>query len=135
MYDTMVSRVKQTLSPLRPDEYTVHAMFWVQGESDSRTDAIAGAYGNLLRTLIERVRKDFQVPNLPFVLLDVGNDKVVEGMRRTAAEVPHVTLLRHSADPSSPEYLPTIPNGHFNHEGMKRIGTRFAETYLRISKE
>jgi hypothetical protein len=131
LYNTLVERINETLSGLKPADYEIHAMFWVQGESDNKNEQTSAAYGTLLRTLIERIRADLRSPELPFFLWEVGAGKVVEGMRNTAKEVSHVTLLRHSSEPSAPDFLPTMKNGHFNDEGMKRMGSRFAEAYLR----
>ena len=36
-------------------------------------------------------------------------------------------------DPQSPAYLPGYgpPVGHYNYEGMKRIGTQFADVFVK----
>ena len=130
LYSDMIAYVKELLSGYAPDQYEICGMFWVQGESDGKSHTAAAAYGENLRALIEGVRKEVGNRELPFALLQVGNLKVVEGMKQTAQDVPNVSLLTQSADPASPEFLPTIPNGHYNHEGMKRIGDRFAKTFL-----
>lgn len=130
LYSDLIAYVKELLSEYTPDQYQICGMFWVQGESDSSNAAAAAAYGENLRALIEGVRKELGHDALPFLLLQVGKTKVVEGMKRTAHDVPNVSLLTQSADPASPEFLPKIPNGHYDHEGMKRIGNRFAKTFL-----
>ena len=130
LYRDMIAYVKGLLSEYAPDQYEICGMFWVQGESDSSNRAAAAAYGENLRALIEGVRKEVGNDALPFLLLQVGETKVVEGMKQTAHDVPNVSLLTQSADPASPEFLPKISNGHYNHEGMKRIGDRFAKMFL-----
>jgi len=130
LYRDLIAYVKKLLSEYTPDQYQICGMLWVQGESDRRKDFAAATYGENLRALIEGVRKEVGHAALPFLLLQVGSGKVIEGMKQTAHDVPNVSLLTQSADPASPEFLPKLPNGHYNHTGMKLIGDRFANTFL-----
>lgn len=70
---------------------------------------------------------------LPFLILQVGGGKVVEGMKTTAQTLPQVSFTPQSKDPDAPNYLPGYgpPVGHYNSEGMKRIGNLFADEFLR----
>ncbi|MBI2431417.1 MAG: hypothetical protein HYV26_00920, partial [Candidatus Hydrogenedentes bacterium] len=102
LYDEFTAYVKQVLSGYAPADYEIRAMLWVQGESDSHTAAAAEAYGDNLRNLISRVRVDLGPETLPFLLLQVGKGKVVEGMQQTAQAVAKVSLIPQNQAPDSP---------------------------------
>ena len=131
LYHEFVDYVRRVLDGYSPDDYELCAMFWVQGESDGKMPEAEAAYGTTLRELIERIRLDTRHDTLPFILFQVGSPQVVEGMRRTATKVPNVTLIPQSQNPDSPDFYEKMENGHYNYEGMKRLGTRFAEVFLR----
>lgn len=137
LYPDFMSYVKRVLSDYPADAYEISAVLWVQGEQDSGISRYgprpAEAYGANLGQLIRALRNDTGVENLPFIMLQVGSGKVVEGMKQVADTVPNVTLITPSTDPNSPDFLPVHapPLGHYDYEGMKRIGRKFAEVYLR----
>ncbi len=130
LYSALTAYVKQVLSGYGEDEYEICAMLWVQGESDAGKETAAAEYGNNLGNLVERIRHDVGRKTLPFLLFQVGHGKVVEGMRRVAREVPNVTLIPQSLDPVSLDFYEKMENGHYNYEGMKKLGHRFAELFL-----
>ena len=127
--------INQIISEYKKDAYEICAMLWVQGETDSGNEIAAAAYGRNLEQLIRHVRQDVGNENLPFLLFQVGSGKVVDGMKKTAQHLPNVFLLPQSTDPASTDYYPRMENGHYNYEGMKKLGQRFAEVFLNRSKE
>lgn len=134
LYPDFVAYVREVLAGHAPDTYEICGLVWVQGEKDGNVNLggpVPGQeYGRNLENLVAHVRRDVGVADLPFVLLEVGSDPVVAGMRRTAATVHHVTLVPQSRRPSSPYFYPKHEVGHYNYEGMKRIGTHLADAYL-----
>jgi hypothetical protein len=130
LYSALIAYVEEVLSGYGEDEYKICAMLWVQGETDAGNETAAAAYGDNLQALIERIRHDVGHEALPFLLFQVGHGEVVEGMRRTAREVPNVTLIPQSLDPVSLDFYQKMENGHYNYEGMKKLGRRFAELFL-----
>jgi Carbohydrate esterase, sialic acid-specific acetylesterase len=134
LYTDFIGDTRKLLAAYNPGDYQICAMFWVQGETDSNIREFgpepAEQYGQNLRRFIEQLRTDLNSPELPFLLLQVGAGKVVKGMKQTAHTVPNVIFLPQSPDPQSDLYLQRMKNGHYNYEGMKRIGERFAETFL-----
>ena len=130
LYRALTAYVKQVLSGYREDEYEICAMLWVQGETDSGNETAAAAYGDNLQNLVEGVRHKVGCEKLPFLLFQVGHGEVVEGMKRTAREVANVTLIPQSLDPISLDFYQKMGNGHYNYEGMKKLGRRFAELFL-----
>jgi hypothetical protein len=131
LYREFIDYVRSVLVGYSPEDYEICAMLWVQGEGDRKVPQAAVAYGSILRTLIERIRKDMRRDTLPFILLQVGSVQVVEGMNRTADKTPNVALIHQSQDTDSLDFYEKMENGHYNCDGMKKLGTRFAEVFLR----
>ena len=133
----MTSYIKEVLADYDEDDYEFCGMLWVQGEADSGVSKYgpkpAETYGQNLKNLIQGIRKETGVKDLPFLILQVGSGKVVEGMQNAANTMDNVSFIPQSKDPNSPAYLPGYgpPVGHYNYEGMKRIGTQFAEVFVK----
>jgi Carbohydrate esterase, sialic acid-specific acetylesterase len=130
LYRALIDYIDQTLSEYKIDEYEICAMLWVQGETDAGNKIAAAAYGQNLQQFINHIRKDLEIDTLPFLLFQVGHGKVVEGMMKAAQLIPYVTLISQSLEPTSADFYPKMENGHYNHEGMKKLGQRFMETFL-----
>jgi hypothetical protein len=119
-------------------------MIWQQGESDTKSQAAAAAYGRNLAHFIARVRQQFGAPNLLFVygyVLPPPNagrprDLVREGEKdvdqdshsplavKGAFVVPTDDLSQRATDPHSP-----YPNDHvhFGTAGTYELGRRMAD--------
>jgi hypothetical protein len=129
LYRELIDYVEQTLSKYEKDEYKICAMLWVQGETDAGNKIAAAEYGRNLEQFIRHVRQDVENDTLPFLLFQVGHGKVVEGMKQTAQLLPNVILIPQSQEPNSANFYPKMENGHYNYEGMKKIGQRFAHVF------
>jgi hypothetical protein len=71
MYDKMATEFKGAVSLLKKKGHTVtiQGFIWIQGESDAETPAMAGAYKDRLKTLIDDVRNVVaKQPELPVIL-------------------------------------------------------------------
>lgn len=134
LYASLTAYAQEALAGNREDEFEICAMLWVQGESDAGNEVAAAAYGDTLRRLVQQIRHDMGCDKLPFLLFQVGDGKVVEGMQRTAREMPNVTLIPQSLDPISLDFYQKMENGHYNYAGMKKLGRRFAELFLHHAK-
>ncbi len=130
LYEGFVKYINELLSEYEDNEYEICAMLWVQGESDGNVEIAAQQYGVNLQNLVGHVRNDVNDPDLPFLLFQVGNRKVVEGMKRTAQDVGNVTLIPQDQKNTSADFYQKMENGHYNHEGLKKLGGRFAEVFL-----
>ena len=135
LYRALIDYVEQTLSEYKKDEYEICAMLWVQGETDAGYKIAAAAYESNLQQFISHIRQDLENDNLPFLLFQVGHGKVVEGMMKAAQLVPNVTLIPQSLDTTSVNFYPKMENGHYNYEGMKKLGQRFAEVFLNSTSD
>lgn len=131
LYGELVAYTRAVLAGYPPEDYELRGMLWVQGESDGNIPEAARAYGDNLRALVARIRTDTNQKSLPFLLFEVGGPDVVRGMRRVAQETPDVHLIPQRPEPDSPDFYEKLENGHYNHEGLKKLGLRFAEVYLK----
>ena len=52
---------------------TVRAILWLQGESDSMRRETVEAYDEKLLSLVDRYRRDFNDPELPFIACTIGS--------------------------------------------------------------
>lgn len=131
LYGELVAYTREVLGEYKPEEYKLCAMLWVQGESDAKFPEASAAYGCNLTSLIQHIRKDTGRNDLPFLLFEVGNAEIVEQMNRTGAIVTNVSLIPQRPETDSPDFYEKLENGHYNHEGIKKLGLRFAEVFLK----
>ena len=114
---------------------TLKGILWHQGESDSKT-GLAEDYEHHLHDLISRFRKEFNTPEVPFLVGQMGqfperpwNDakRMVNTAHETIAEhVPFTVFvnsnqLGHKGD-----------EVHFNTAAYRELGRRYAEGYQRL---
>jgi hypothetical protein len=130
LYSSLTNYIEQILSEYKTDEYELCGMLWVQGETDAGNKIAASAYGRNLNQFIGQIRQDLKKENLPFILFQVGHGKVVEGMIDVSKSLTNVTLIPQSLEPMSADFYSKLENGHYNYEGMKKLGERFAEVFL-----
>ncbi|MFK7950543.1 MAG: sialate O-acetylesterase [Saprospiraceae bacterium] len=137
LFTDFVNYGQSILANMDTSEYEICGMLWVQGESDSgikkHGTIPAETYGQNLQNLIKETRKQFNVPNLPIMIFQVGSGKVVEGMKSIAKSDDFVFLIKQSKNKKSTNYYERNPPpiGHYTAKSMKKIGERFFETYER----
>ena len=105
-------------------------ILWHQGESNSEDSE---AYLEKLADLVVNLRKDLGNPNLPFVAGQVFYDPdkrpKTKQINEQLAKLPDI--LPGTGCVSS-DNLTTLDNTHFDTEGMKQLGKRYAEAMLEI---
>lgn len=110
LYQRLIRLVGETGELLAEHEATfeIAGVIWHQGESDS-ADPHADQYAARLTRFIERLRKDLELPGLPFVIGGICGDNtryqtVIEAQQQVAAAMPGVGfassdgLSTHDAD-------------------------------------
>lgn len=138
LYDDFLDYIGQVLGNYKPNEYEIVGMLWVQGETDSGVkkwgEKPANEYGYNLRNLIEKTRTDLGIPQMPFVMFQVGSGKVVEGMKQIAKNDNNAYLIPQSSDEESVDFYEQNPPpiGHYTAKSMKRIGIEFFKIYEAI---
>ena len=114
-------------------------MLWVQGETDSNISngsVATETYHLNLENLVNSVRGHYDIPNLPFLTLGVGSKKVQKAMFEVSKKLTNVSFIERSQDVNKRNYTPIYTHkwkdksvGHYNYEGMKKIGQLFFESY------
>jgi len=139
LYQDFIDLVDTELAELHPDSYEIVGMLWVQGETDSNTSngsVAANTYHLNLENLINSVRGHYDIPDLPFLILGVGSKKVQKAMVQVSNKLTNVSYIERSQDVNRSNYTPIYthkwngkPVGHYNYEGMKKMGRLFFESY------
>ena len=134
LYSEFVSYAHKVLSKLEKNSYELCGMLWVQGETDSGKrfgSKPSDTYETNLTKLIQSVRTEFSTPQLPFLIFQVGNGKVVSAMKTIAKTDKYVVLIPQVNKKNSKFYFEKNPNpiGHYTCKSMIKIGTYFFEYY------
>ncbi|TWT30630.1 sialate O-acetylesterase [Blastopirellula retiformator] len=129
-YDDMLPRAKKAL-----ESGTLCGILWHQGEGDANPTR-SKAYEKNLTELVDRLRKELDVPDAPFILGQLGQ---FEGRPWTEST--------HAVDKAQRHYAETHDNALFvssdglNHKGdnvhfdaasYRELGKRYAKAYLEM---
>jgi hypothetical protein len=112
---------------------TLRGVLWHQGESDSERHA---AYLGLLKRLINDLRKDLNIADLPFIAGQVHYDpekkpntkEINEQISKLPTELPFTGFV-------SSENLTTLDNTHFDARSVKILGDRYADKMLEVQAQ
>ena len=116
----------------RGDRYRIAGMLWMQGESDSAFPQMAAKYQSNLTRFIDQVRRDFAVPELPFVIGRIYLGRGSSSVRAvTLEQVRTAQVAVAERDPHAAwvdlDGLPQQDVGvEFNGPGTIAMGRRFA---------
>ena len=125
LYTELISSVQQALQELTDagDTYTLHAIFWHQGESDGSNSGI-NEYPQTIQDFITCVRRDLGHPNLRFVIGELSAERQDENIRGIQWDVSRI--IRNANFVPSLNFL-TYDGTHFNADSMLRFGVRVGE--------
>lgn len=131
-YDDAVKRVK-----IAVQRGTLKAVLWHQGESDSNPEK-AAVYEKKLHALIERLRTEFQTPDLPFVLGQLGRfpDRPWSAGKTLVNSI-HESVpgkVKNTAFVTSTELTHKGDKVHFDAKSLRELGKRYAEAYQGLVK-
>lgn len=140
LYYELIELIDSQVGNLKKDSFEITGVFWVQGEKDSGIKNYgvipSKNYYKNLKSLVRSLRTHLNSENLPFFILQVGSGEVVASMKRLSKEDNSVYFIPQEFNPKSKYFYPKynhqwngIPVGHYNYEGMKKIGVRFFEAY------
>tara|TARA_B100000212_G_scaffold339230_1_gene317208 strand:+ start:12487 stop:13287 length:801 start_codon:yes stop_codon:yes gene_type:complete len=110
-------------------------ILWHQGESDGKP-GLAEAYEENLQDLFQRFRTEFNAPELPIVLGQLGQfpakpwDKYREQVN--AAHIAVSTRMEKVAFVTSDGLTPNSDIVHFDTRSLRIFGKRYAEAYLKL---
>lgn len=123
-------------------EYEIMGMLWMQGESDSKTQADAEAYQKKLEQLIALVRKETNKPELPVVIGRLSSRileskkfkmpfvKTVQGAQEAVTKTDKNVFVIDTDDLSQRDDLV-----HYDQAGQLGLGKRFGEAMIKTLKK
>ncbi|EXC17285.1 hypothetical protein L484_027473 [Morus notabilis] len=128
LYENMVRRAKASMSVDGEGESEIRALLWFQGESDTSTQHDAAAYQGNMEKLIQNVRQDLCLPDLPIiqVALASGDKKYLEKVREAqlSINIPNVVCVDAKGLQLQDDNL------HLTTEAQVQLGSMLAESFL-----
>ena len=130
-YDDMLRRVREAQKA-----GVLKGIIWHQGESDrGRAD-----YDKALSSLIELVRKDLEVPNLPFIAGEISDWSPENSEKSEKTKL--VNHKIHSLENVIKNYAVVTVESltdrgdllHFNTDSARKLGQRYADKMLTLQK-
>jgi hypothetical protein len=128
LYGAMIERIAMVGGEIR-------GIIWYQGESDALTAGAEEAYEEAFLHLIDSLRKDIGIADLPFIYVQVGRfvhpyDSRVYGWERIRDIQRRVASQRKNLYMVSAIDLMLEDAIHIGFEGYQRLGPRLAEIAL-----
>ncbi len=131
-YEAFINTVNGALAGLSLGyEPYIAGMIWMQGESDSSDLDRAQAYEQNLTDLIQSIRSDFGVPNMPFVIGQISNQygytygpAVQQAQYNISQTLPNTALV------VTDDLTLNADNIHFDAAGQIMLGRRFADQLI-----
>lgn len=111
---------------------TLKGILWHQGEGDSNEER-APLYQQKLEELIHRFRKEFNAPNVPFIIGQLGQfeDEPLTEWHRLHKQI--VDKIPFCAYVSSYGLTSIGDNLHFNTESQVEFGKRYAKAFTALN--
>ncbi len=112
---------------------TLKGILWHQGESDSRSP---DTYLEVLKDLVLNLRKDLDVPNLPFVAGQIfyhpQKKPHTKQINKQIALLPDLVPFTGYVESTD---LTTFDSTHFDTQGMRLLGQCYAEEMLKLQSK
>jgi hypothetical protein len=139
LYVEALRRAKLALSQGPKGRTRLRAALWLQGEADSKPGRIE-VYPAALNDLVDRLRSDLGVPDLPFIACTIGEMKPdTETSMRTKMNELLLDLPNHrdnTACVDARDLKGHIGDSvHFDTTSLEEIGRRYAAEYLELIGE
>lgn len=140
LYARSLEMVRQA-TELAPVKAPLRAILWLQGESDATNQEQVDAYEARLLDLVDRYRRDFGDPNLPFIACTIGSFIAEGGKAKRfpfSKEINEILLRlpekrKHTACVDARDIKGHIGDGlHYHTEAQQKIGQRFAKAYQEV---
>lgn len=131
LYDEALRRAKVALQTTAPVKARIRGVLWLQGEANANSAGLAVHEAKLLK-LVDDLRADLAVPDLPFIACTIGEmgdatklaDKI--SMNQLLLALP--SKRAHTACVDARELKTHIGDSvHFDTPAQNEIGKRFAE--------
>lgn len=123
-YDEAITRAKIAMQ-----KGVLKGILWHQGESDN--DSInAKVYKDKLLALVNKLRKDLQQPELPFVAGEIGYFNKNNFINKEIIQLPE--LLSNAAVVSAKELTDKGDHLHFDTSSARELGKRYSKAMKKL---
>ncbi|MEP4078355.1 sialate O-acetylesterase [Haloferula sp.] len=126
LYPELITSVQQALQELTDagDTYTVHALFWHQGESDNNRQS---TYAAVFANFVSALRRDLDLPNLRVIVGELGPGKP-QSFRDIQWQ--NSREIRNASFVSSKNLTTSDEVTHFDTASVITFGLRLGETFI-----
>jgi hypothetical protein len=144
-YEKMVQEVRAALEQLGDRPYELRGFVWMQGWNDMCTKPAIPEYADNLVNLVADIRREFDAPNLPVVIGELGNggaarpgsamERFREAQRVGAERIRHAKFVPTQAFARPAELSPNVTHGHHwfgNAESYFLIGNALGEAMIEL---
>ena len=138
-YKKMVEEVRSALADLKGQAFELTGFVWMQGWNDMCTKPAIPEYADNLVHLVEDLRAEFRVPDLPVVVGELGNGGPTKGagamaqfrkaQEEGASRIKNALFVRTNSFARPKELSPNVGHGHHwfgNAESYFLIGDALA---------
>lgn len=136
LYEEAIRKAKLALKQAPHGRARIAGALWLQGESDSTTQEKLAAYQGRLDQMITALRKDLNIPELPFIACTIGELKESNVNDRKAINAILLDLpnrIPHTACIDSRKFAQSIgDNVHFDTATQNEHGRLYAKEFLRL---
>jgi hypothetical protein len=138
LYDEALRRAKLALQTTAPVKARIRGVIWLQGEANANPQELP-LHAERLRVMIEALRADLTLPDLPFIACTIGEMKPeplltnLKAMNEIQLALPK--SVPHTACVDARDLKTHIGDAvHFDTAAQKEIGKRFAAKLLEMTK-
>ena len=136
LYEETIRRARLALDKAPAGRARIVGALWLQGEADSASPERVAAYAGLLDRMIADLRKDLELPGLPFIACTIG--EMTERNAAARKEINRLLLdltnrVSRTACIDSREFANSIGDGvHFDTATQNRHGRLYAGSFLKL---
>ncbi|MBT5926473.1 MAG: hypothetical protein HOH33_07635 [Verrucomicrobia bacterium] len=144
-YKKMIEEVHAALEEFEQDQYELAGFVWMQGWNDMVTRDAIPAYAENLTNLAKDIRNEFNAPQLPFIVGELGNGGPVhtdgnmadfrKAQRIGTSRITNAKFVETTAFARPKELSPNTGHGHHwfgNAESYFLIGEALAKTAIEL---
>ncbi|MFN0077868.1 MAG: sialate O-acetylesterase [Prosthecobacter sp.] len=138
LYDEALRRAELALHTTAPANARIRGVIWLQGEANAKPEELP-QHAARLRAMIEALRADLALPELPFIACTIGEMKGeplltnLKAMNDILLALPKT--VPHTACVDARDLKTHIGDAvHFDTAAQNEIGKRFAAKFIELSK-
>ncbi len=146
-YTKMIEEIRAALAELGDREYEIAGFVWMQGWNDMCTKPAIPEYAENLVNLVHDLRKEFNAPDMPVIVGELGNGgpakpgSAMEALRKAqregTARIPNARFVETQGFARPAEMSPNVGHGHHwfgNAESYFLIGDALGKAMLELMK-